>query len=81
MMLVLTTIYILIPSLMVVASLVTRAKLNRRLNIVFSLLYTASIVASIVNEPWAYFIIGSLVEIVMLLAITRTAWTWPEHTT
>lgn len=78
--LVFTTIYILFPSLMVVASLVTRAAINRRLNIVFSLLYAASIVPGIVNEPWAYFIIGSLVEIVMLLAITRIAWTWPKRT-
>jgi Family of unknown function (DUF6326) len=77
--LIFTTVYILFPSLMVVASLVTRARINRRLNIVFSLLYAASIVPGIVNEPWAYFIIGSLVEIVLLLAITRTAWTWPKH--
>jgi Family of unknown function (DUF6326) len=78
--LVFTTIYILIPSLMVVASLVTRARINRRLNIVVSLLYAASIVPGAVTDPWAYYILGSLVEVVILFAIARTAWTWPKDT-
>ena len=77
--LVFTTIYVLIPSLMVVASLVARARINRRLNMVVSLLYAASVVASVVGEPWIYYVIGSLVEVVILLAIARTAWTWPIY--
>jgi len=72
----LTTVYILVPSLMVVVSLLARARLNRSLNIIVSLLYMASIMAAVVGETWVYYILGSAVEVVLLLAITRVAWTW-----
>ncbi len=74
----LTTIYIVIPSLMVVVSLLAPARINRRVNIVVSLLYAATVIASMIGESWAYYIIGSVVEVVLLLAISRVAWTWPR---
>ncbi|WP_184981159.1 DUF6326 family protein [Sphaerisporangium rubeum] len=77
--LVLTTIYIAIPSLMVVVSLLARAKINRTANIVAGLLYFFSIGVTIVGETWIYYILGSVVEMTLLLAIARTAWTWPRH--
>ena len=76
--LVFTTIYVLIPSLMVIASLLAPARMNRTANIVVSLTYVASVVVSIVGETWIYFIVGSVVEIMLLLAIARAAWTWPR---
>lgn len=72
--LVLTTIYILIPNLMVIVS----ARMNRMTNIVVSLAYLASGVVSIVGETWIYLILGSAVEVMLLLAIARVAWTWPR---
>ena len=77
--LVLTTVYILIPSLMVIVSLLAPARINRTTNIVVSLIYVASLVASIVGETWIYFILGSVIEAMLLLAIARVAWTWPRH--
>jgi hypothetical protein len=77
--LVLTTIYILIPSLMVIVSLVAPARMNRTTNIVVSLTYAASVVVSIAGETWIYFILGSVVEVILLLAIARVAWTWPRR--
>ena len=41
-----------------------------------SLLYVASVVATVVGETWAYYILGSIVEVVLLLAIARVAWSW-----
>ncbi len=76
--LVLTTIYILIPSLMVVATLLMPAPLNRRLNIIVSLVYVLTIIGAIIGEPWKYFILGSIVEILLLLGLARVAWTWPR---
>lgn len=76
----LTTIYILIPSLMVVVSLLAPPKLNRRTNLVVATVYISTIVASIVGESWVYFVLGSVVEILLLLAIVRTAWAWPRPT-
>lgn len=70
-------IYILLPSLMVAASLVLKPRFNRVLNIVLSLLYAVSIVVSCIGETWVYYLLGSGVEVILLLAIARTAWTWP----
>ena len=75
----LITIYILLPSLMVVVSLLAPARVNRIANIIVSLLYVASIVAAAVGETWAYYILGSVVEVLLLLAIARVAWTWPRR--
>jgi hypothetical protein len=77
--LVLTTVYILIPSLMVIFSLIASARINRTTNIVVSLIYLASVVVSMIGETWTYFILGSVIEATLLLAIARTAWTWPRH--
>lgn len=72
----LASVYILVPSLMVVVSLLARARMNRVANIIVSLLYAASIVVTVVGETWVYYILGSAVEVVLLLAIARVAWTW-----
>jgi hypothetical protein len=73
----LSTIYILIPSLMVAVSLLAPARINRPANIVVSLVYAASVVAGVLGEDWIYYIVGSVVEIILLLAIGRIAWNWP----
>jgi len=75
----LTTLYILIPSLMVVVSLLVPARLNRVANIIVSLLYLASVVLSAVGETWIYYLLGSAVEVLLLLAIAWMAWTWPKR--
>jgi hypothetical protein len=72
----LTTIYILVPSLMIVVSLLVRATVNRVVNIVVSLIYVASIVVAAVGETWFYYILGSSVEVLLLLAVARVAWKW-----
>lgn len=78
--LVLITIYVLVPSLMVVVSLLAQARINRLTNIVVSLLYIASVVVSMIGETWVYFILGSVVEVLLLGAIARIAWTWSKTT-
>ncbi len=74
-----TLIYILLPCLMVVLSLVLKPRVNRVLNIGVSLLYVVTIVAACIGESWVYFLLGSAVEVVLLLAIARSAWTWPRR--
>jgi hypothetical protein len=78
--LILTSLYILVPSLMVVVSLLAPPRINRAANIVISVVYVASIVATLIGETWAYYFLGSAVEIVLLLAIARVAWTWRGRT-
>ena len=77
MFLTLTLIYILVPSLMVVLSLVLKPPVNRITNVVVSLVYMVSIIVSCIGETWAYYIVGSVIEALLLLGIARTAWKWP----
>ena len=69
--------YVAVPILMVVLSLLLRPRLNRTINIVVSAVYALTIVASAIGDEWAYYLIGSGIEIVILVVIARTAWTWP----
>ncbi|MFA6300596.1 MAG: DUF6326 family protein [Nocardioides sp.] len=69
----LTTLYILVPSLMVAATLVLPQRINRPLNLVVAPVYILTIVASMVGETWAYYLMGSVVEVVLLGCIILTA--------
>ncbi len=79
MFLALTTLYIVIPSLMVVVSLIAPARINRRVNLVVSIVYIVTVIGAAVGESWVYYLIGSAVEVVLLAAIARIAWTWPSR--
>ena len=72
-----TLLYILVPAVMVVLSLVLRPRVSRIVNIVVSLVYIITIIGAVMGETWAYYFIGSLIEVVLLAAIARTAWQWP----
>jgi hypothetical protein len=76
--LVIITLYIIIPSLMIVFSLVAPARINRPMNIVCSLIYAATVVGSMIGETWTYYLLGSVVEVILLLNLARVAWTWPR---
>lgn len=72
-----TLIYILLPALMVVLSLLLKPRVNRITNIVVSVLYIITIIGSAIGETWAYYFLGSAIEVILLVAIARTAWKWP----
>ena len=72
-----TTIYILIPSLMVFGAVVLRPKVNRIANISLAAVYALTIIVGAFGE-WGYYILGSAVEVVLLAAIAYYAWTWPR---
>jgi hypothetical protein len=76
-----TLAYILLPALMVVLSLLLKSRVNRILNIVVSLVYMVTIIGSAIGEKWAYYIAGSVVEVILLAAIARSAWKWPPPQT
>jgi hypothetical protein len=78
MFLTLTLVYILPPILMVVVTLLARPRINRIVNLVVSPLYMISIIASCIGETWVYYLVGSLIEVLLLAAIVRVAWKWPS---
>lgn len=74
-----TTLYIVIPSLMVFLSLMLPPKVNRWTNIIVALFYIVTIIASCVGETWAFYLFGSLLECLLLVLIIRYAWMWPKQ--
>ena len=72
-----TTIYIVIPSLMVFGALVLRPRINRIANIALSILYAITIIAGSVGE-WSYYVLGSAIEVALLAGIIHYARTWPN---
>ena len=73
----LALIYVLPAVLMVVLSLLLPPRVNRRVNIVVSLVYLISIAGLCIGETWVYYLLASFVEVILLAAIARTAWKWP----
>ncbi len=74
------TLYIIIPSLMVYLTLVMGRHLSRIVNITVAAIYALTIVGGAVGE-WSYYILGSIVEVLLLAVVIHHAWTWPQNTT
>jgi hypothetical protein len=72
----LTTLYVLVPILMVAGSLVLPWRVNRVANLVVPLVYAVTIVGTMVGETWVYYQLGSVVEIALLLSIAWIARRW-----
>jgi hypothetical protein len=73
-----------IPTLMILLSMTLPARVNRAINLVVATLlvpYSAFNVVGQVAEsqPWFYFFgLGVVLEVVILVFILRSAWTWPR---
>lgn len=72
----LTTLYVLVPILMVAGSLMLPWRVNRLANLVVPAVYVVTIIGSMVGETWAYYLLGSAVEIALLATIAWTARRW-----
>ena len=73
-----TTVYVVIPSLMVFCALILRPRVDRIVNIALSIIYAPTIIAGAIGE-WNYYILGSAIEVALLAAIVYYAWTWPKE--
>jgi hypothetical protein len=72
------TAYVAVPSLMIVLSLVLPARVARAANIVIAALFLLTIVGASVGESNYYYLLGSVVEVLALVAIVGYAWRWPR---
>ncbi len=72
-----TTLYVVIPSLMVFFTLILRPGVNRIVNLALGMVYALTIVAGAIGE-WSYYILGSAMEVALLAAVVYYAWTWPK---
>lgn len=72
-----TTSYVLLAALLIAGSLLLPARVARLANLVLAPLYATSIGVAATGEM-GYFVLGSMVEVLLLAAIVRVAWTWPR---
>ena len=73
-----TSILMAIPSVMVFLSVALKPGANRWLNIVFGVLYTLIILATMPGS-WAFYIFLGVVEAVLSALIAWYAWNWPRR--
>jgi Family of unknown function (DUF6326) len=74
-----TTVYVVIPSLMVFLALILQPRASRIANIALSIVYVLTIIAGAIGD-WGYYILGSAIEAALLAAVVYYAWTWPKET-
>ena len=70
-----TTIYVLVPSLMIYLTLVLPRRVNRVASMVVAIVYAITIASGAIGE-WNYYVLGSAVEVVLLALVIHHAWTW-----
>ena len=68
-----------IPILMIVLSLTLKASVNRWTNIVVGILYILVAIGNVIGESWVFYILGNIVQVVLLLLIVGYAWKWPKQ--
>jgi len=62
-----------VSGVIVIASPMAPAKLNRRLNISISIFYAITIAGLCIGESWIYSLLGSFFEVALLLIAVRIA--------
>jgi hypothetical protein len=68
-----------IPSAMVFLSLALPAQANRWTNLIVGGLYVIVGIGNVIGETWASYILGAVIEFVLLALILWYAWTWPRQ--
>jgi hypothetical protein len=69
-----------LPAFMVFLSLALKPKANRWTNIIVAIFKIIIVVASLfIDVPWAFYLYGSIVEVVLLSLIIWYAWKWPKQ--
>lgn len=68
-------VYAMIPTLMIVLSVMLRRRANRIVNIVVAAIFAVTIVGAAIGE-WAYYLLASVVELGLLAAIVVLSLKW-----
>ena len=76
------SVLMVIPSLMVFLSLVSKPKINKWLNVVFGAIYTAIMILIAITSIapwWTFYVFLAIVESCITLLVVWYAWTWPKQ--
>lgn len=71
-------VYVTVPTLMIVLSILLPYKANRITNIVVAFVFAVTIVGAAIGE-WGYYLFASAVELGLLAAIITLALRWTAH--
>src|SRR5262249_6194405 len=77
-------IVMIVPSVMIVLSIVLRPRFSRWLNIVFGTVYTLImlVISASSLERWKmFYVLFGVTEACLTLLVVRYAWKWPTQTT
>ena len=75
-----------IPILMILLSTTLPARANRTTNLIVASVQVPYTAFNVVGESWTYFytgppfVLGLVLELILLAVILRYAWTWPRRT-
>jgi heme/copper-type cytochrome/quinol oxidase subunit 4 len=72
-------IFMMLPSLMIFLSLALKAKANRWTNIIVGIFNIVVVVGVLIGGSWVYYILASIVDVVLLSLIVWYAWKWPQQ--
>ena len=70
-------ILMMIPIMMIYLSLDLKASVNRWTSIIVGIVYIVVGVSTTLGENWAYYVVGHVIGIMVLVLIVWTAWKWP----
>ncbi len=82
--LLIASIILVIPSVMVAASIILKPKINRILNIIFGTLFTLMMVLIGINsmtEWYSFYVFLAFSESIITFLIVWYAWKWPKEKT
>jgi len=77
-----SSVLLSIPAIMVFLSLILKPKVNRQLNIILGIIFTAIMVllAFLSLEPWrAFYVFLAILESIITSLIVWYAWKWPKN--
>lgn len=72
-------VYVLIPTLMIAATILLPQRANQRANLVVASLFALTVVGAAIGE-WAYYLLASAVELALLVLIFSITWEWRRAT-
>ena len=70
------SILMMLPAVMVFLSLTLKPTVNRWANIILGVVYTFVNISNLIGEPWAFYILIGIVEVVLTFLIIWYAWKW-----
>ena len=74
-----TAVLMVVPSLMILLSLILPVAVCRWLNVGVGFFYAAIMLLILLNGAWAFYMLFAAVEIILTLMVVIFAWRWPRQ--